>query len=282
MADDATASAPALAGKNLVVAYDGAPIIDGLSLTIPTGQMTVLVGGNGSGKSTLLRTLARLLKPRAGTVVLDGASIASLPTREVAKRLGMLPQGPVAPEGLTVRQLVAQGRYPHQGWLGQWSDRDEELTRAALDATELHDLSDRPLDALSGGQRQRAWIAMTLAQDTPILLLDEPTTFLDVAHQLDILELLRELNRRRGRTVVMVLHDLNQAARYADYLIALRTGQVVVAGSPGEVITEELVRAVFDLESRVIPDPIAGTPLCIPIGRATSTSREQAGTRPGG
>lgn len=280
MADDAPASVPALAGRDLVVAYDRAPIIDGLSLTIPTGQVTVLVGGNGSGKSTLLRTLARLLKPRAGTVVLDGASIASLPTREVAKRLGMLPQGPVAPEGLTVRQLVAQGRYPHQGWLGQWSDRDEEVTRAALHATELDDLSNRPLDALSGGQRQRAWIAMTLAQDTPILLLDEPTTFLDVAHQLDILELLRGLNRQRGRTVVMVLHDLNQAARYADYLIALRNGQIVMAGSPGEVITEDLVRAVFDLDSRVIPDPIAGTPLCIPIGRATTTSRVQAGSPP--
>jgi iron complex transport system ATP-binding protein len=270
MAEDLSASAPALAGHDLVVGYDGAPILAGLSLAIPTGQVTVLVGGNGSGKSTLLRTLARLMKPRAGSVVLDGASIASLPTREVAKRLGMLPQGPVAPEGLTVRQLVAQGRYPHQGWLGQWSDRDEKLTQDALAATELHDLADRPLDALSGGQRQRAWIAMTLAQDTAILLLDEPTTFLDVAHQLDILELLRDLNRQRGRTVVMVLHDLNQAARYADYLIALRDGRVVEAGRPDEVITEALVRAVFDLESRVIPDPVAGSPLCIPIGRVAT------------
>jgi iron complex transport system ATP-binding protein len=256
-----------LAAHDLVVAYDRAPILDGLSLEIPAGQVTVLVGGNGSGKSTLLRTLARLLKPRGGTVLLDGASIASLPTREVAKRLGMLPQGPVAPEGLTVRQLVAQGRYPHQGWLGQWSDQDEEQTRAALQATELSDLADRPLDALSGGQRQRAWIAMTLAQATPILLLDEPTTFLDVAHQLDILELLRGLNRRDGRTVVMVLHDLNQAARYADHLIALRDGRIVAEGRPSEILTEGLVREVFEVESRVIPDPVSGAPLCIPIGR---------------
>ncbi len=267
MADRVNGASSSLGSRDLVVAYDRAVIIDGLSLEIPAGQITVLVGGNGSGKSTLLRTLARLLKPRGGSVLLDGQAIAGLPTREVAKRLGMLPQGPTAPEGLTVRQLVGQGRYPYQGWLGQWSEEDEQHTRAALHATELLDLADRGLDTLSGGQRQRAWIAMTLAQDTPILLLDEPTTYLDVAHQLDILELLRELNRQRGRTVVMVLHDLNQAARYADYLVALRDGRILARGAPAEVITEDLVRAVFDLESRVLPDPVSGAPLCIPIGR---------------
>jgi iron complex transport system ATP-binding protein len=258
---------PRLVAQDLVVAYDRAPIIAGLNLAIPTQRITVLVGGNGSGKSTLLRALARLLKPRGGAVLLDGSSIATLPTREVAKRLGMLPQGLVAPDGVTVRQLVAQGRYPHQGWLGQWSRRDEELTRAALEAVELKEFADRQLDALSAGQRQRAWIGMTLAQDTPVLLLDEPTTFLDVAYQFDILELLRNLNRRHGRTVVMVLHDLNQAARYADHLIALRAGHILASGSPAAVITEDVVRSVFDVESRVFPDPVTGSPLFIPIGR---------------
>jgi iron complex transport system ATP-binding protein len=270
MADRGQTSSPTLACRDLVVAYDRAPVIQDLSLTIPMGRVTVLVGSNGSGKSTLLRTLARLLKPRGGTVLLDGASISALPTREVAKRLGMLPQGPVAPEGLTIRQLVAQGRYPHQGWLRQWSDQDERLTREALDATDLHDQADRPLDALSGGQRQRAWIAMTLAQDTPILLLDEPTTFLDVAHQLDVLDLLRGLNRQRGRTIVMVLHDLNQAARYADHLVALRDGRIVAEGRPAEVITEPIVRDVFELDSQIVVDPVSGAPLCIPIGRCRS------------
>jgi iron complex transport system ATP-binding protein len=179
----------------------------------------------------------------------------------------MLPQGPIAPEGLTIRQLVSQGRYPHQGWLRQWSDDDERQTVQALELTGLDDLADRPLDTLSGGQRQRAWIAMTLAQDTAILLLDEPTTFLDVAHQLDVLDLLRDLNRQRGRTIVMVLHDLNQAGRYSDHLVALRDGGIIAEGDPASVITEEIVRAVFDLESRVVADPVSGAPLCIPIGR---------------
>ena len=256
-----------LSTRRLTLAYDGASIIMNLDLAIPAGKITTLVGPNGCGKSTLLRGLARLLKPRAGTVYLDGADIFKLSTKAVAKRLGILPQGPVAPEGLTVRDLVAQGRYPYQNWLQQWSKEDERLVEQALATTGMTPLADRALDTLSGGQRQRAWIAMALAQDTEILLLDEPTTFLDLAHQIEVLDLLYELNQTEGRTIVMVLHDLNQACRYADYLVAVREGQVWAQGVPAQVMTETMVRQVFGLECRIVTDPVAGTPMCVPLGR---------------
>ncbi len=256
-----------LSTRRLTLAYDGASIIMNLDLAIPAGKITTLVGPNGCGKSTLLRGLARLLKPRAGTVYLDGADIFKLSTKAVAKRLGILPQGPVAPEGLTVRDLVAQGRYPYQNWLQQWSKEDERLVEQALATTGMTPLADRALDTLSGGQRQRAWIAMALAQDTEILLLDEPTTFLDLAHQVEVLDLLYELNQTEGRTIVMVLHDLNQACRYADYLVAVREGQVWAEGVPAQVMTEAIVREVFGLECRIVTDPVAGSPMCVPLGR---------------
>ncbi|WP_414564125.1 MULTISPECIES: ABC transporter ATP-binding protein [unclassified Anabaena] len=256
-----------LSTKSLSLAYDGAPIIRDLNLAIPSGQISALVGANGCGKSTLLRGLARLLKPCGGKVYLDGTSIFNLSTKEVAQQLGILPQSPVAPEGLTVRDLVAQGRYPYQNWLQQWSAKDEQIVQQSLEITYLLELADRALDTLSGGQRQRAWIAMALAQDTDILLLDEPTTFLDLAHQIEVLDLLYELNHTQGRTIVMVLHDLNQACRYADYLVAVKEGRIFTAGEPNQVMTEEMVKEVFGLQCRIVPDPVVRTPMCIPIGR---------------
>jgi iron complex transport system ATP-binding protein len=253
-----------LNAHDLVLSYGGPPVIDGLSLQIPHGQITALVGANASGKSTLLQALGRLLRPQTGDVLLDGASIASLPTREVARRLAILPQGPVAPEALTVRQLVTQGRYTHQRLLRRWSPEDEAALTGALKATSTSALANRPVDELSGGQRQRAWIAMALAQQTDLLLLDEPTTYLDLTHQVSILELIAQLNARDERTIVMVLHDLNQAARYADQIVALRQGAIVAAGPPEQIITEEMVRTVFDLDVRIIEDPITAGPLCIP------------------
>lgn len=250
--------------ERLTLAYEDDPVVAGLDLLIPSGRITALVGPNGCGKSTLLRGLARLLRPRGGTVYLDGASIFTMPTKELARRLGILPQGPVAPEGLTVRELVAQGRHPHQKWFQQWREEDERATERALSITGMEDLADRPVDALSGGQRQRAWIAMTLAQDTEVLLLDEPTTFLDMAHQMEVLQLLERLNREEGRTIVMVLHDLNAASRYADHVVAISEGRVRAAGTPREVVTREMLREVFGVEARMVPDPETGAPLCIP------------------
>ncbi len=258
----------ALTTRKLTLAYDSNVIIQGLDLAIPQGQITTLVGPNGCGKSTLLRGLARLLKPQSGTVYLDGDAVAHIPTKTLARRLGILPQSPTAPEGLTVRELVAQGRYPHQTWLRQWSKADELKVEAAIATTHLHEFANRPLDTLSGGQRQRAWIAMALAQDTEILLLDEPTTYLDLAHQIEVLDLLNTLNRRVGCTIVMVLHDLNMACRYSHHLVALRDGSVIVQGPPAAVVTEALVKQVFDLDSCIITDPIAGTPLCVPVSRS--------------
>lgn len=252
---------------NLALSYDRELIITNLDLTIPTEQITVLVGSNGCGKSTLLKGLARLLKPRNGAVYLDGQSIFQLSTKVVAKQLGILPQNPISPEGMTVRDLVAQGRYPYQNWLQQWSKDDECLVEQALAITGITSLADRLLDTLSGGQRQRAWIAMALAQDTEILLLDEPTTFLDLAHQIEVLDLLYELNQTKHRTIVMVLHDLNQACRYADYLVAMKEGQIFSQGTPEQVMTERMVQEVFSLECRIVLDPVMLTPMCIPIGR---------------
>jgi iron complex transport system ATP-binding protein len=261
------ATSIALTTRKLTLAYDGNVIIQGLDLAIPQGQITTLVGPNGCGKSTLLRGLARLLKPQGGTVYLDGDAIAHLPTKELAKRLGILPQSPAAPEGLTVRELVAQGRYPHQNWLQQWSKEDELKVEEAIATTHLHEFANRPLDTLSGGQRQRAWIGMALAQDTETLLLDEPTTYLDLAHQIEVLDLLYRLNCHAGRTIIMVLHDLNMACRYSHHLVALRNGTVLAQGKPAAIVTEEIVQQVFDLKSRIITDPVSGTPLCLPISQ---------------
>ncbi len=254
--------------EQLTLAYDATVVIHELSVTIPAGQITALVGPNGCGKSTLLRGIARLLAPRGGAAYLDGRAIHHIPTRELAQRLGILPQSPSAPEGLTVRELVAQGRYPHQAWFQQWSVVDEATVGRALEITGMTDLSDRPVDALSGGQRQRAWIAMTLAQETPIILLDEPTTFLDLAHQIEVLHLLERLNSDENRTIVMVVHDLNHATRHAQHVIALRDGQVVAAGTPANVVTPGLLRQVFGVEAEVVADPRTGVPLCIAYGLA--------------
>lgn len=257
-----------LRGVGLRLAYGDRIVADGLDLTLPAGQVSVLVGPNACGKSTALRTLARLLTPAAGAVYLGAEPVTALSLREFARRLALLPQTPLAPEGITVRELVSRGRTPHQRWWRQWSRGDEQVVEAAMAATGTADLADRTLDELSGGQRQRVWIAMALAQDTRVLLLDEPTTYLDLAYQVDVLELVTELNRRDGTTVVMVLHDLNQACRYADHLVAMRAGAVVAAGPPAEVITPELVRTVFGLDTEIITCPVAGTPLVIPKGRA--------------
>lgn len=264
-----------LRAEGLAVGYQETIVLQDLTVTIPSGKITALVGGNGCGKSTLLRTLARLLRPKGGTVYLDNAAIQTLPTRVVAQQMGILPQAPTAPEGLTVRELVAQGRYPHQNWLKQWSEQDEAAVARALSTTRMTDLADRLLETLSGGQRQRAWIAMALAQETEILLLDEPTTYLDLAHQMEVLDLLYELNEREGRTVVMVLHDLNQASRYAHHLVAIKDGLVFAEGDPIQVLNEEMVRCVFGMECHVMRDPLSGTPLCIPAGKYRCPMRGQ-------
>jgi iron complex transport system ATP-binding protein len=260
--------------KYLTLAYDSAPIIRNLNLAIPAQKITVLVGANGCGKSTLLRGLAKLLKPKSGIVYLDGKNISQLKAKTVAKKLGMLPQSPVAPEGLTVKDLVAMGRYPYQSWLQQWSKEDEKKVAEALEITTMSELAARPIDSLSGGQRQRAWIAMVLAQDTDLLLLDEPTTFLDLSHQVELLDLLDELHSSKGKTIVMILHDLNLSCRYGDYLVAVRQGKIYATGTPKQVMSEEMVREVFNLECRIIPDPLADTPMCIPLGRKVHRSKD--------
>ncbi|MCM1969313.1 ABC transporter ATP-binding protein [Streptomyces sp. G1] len=257
---------PRLAAKGVTVGYGDRTVIDALDVSIPPGVVTTIIGPNGCGKSTLLRTLSRLLKPTSGSVVLDGEDIARLRTRDVAKKLGLLPQAPVAPEGLTVADLVARGRHPHQSWLRQWSSDDASVVERALAMTGVADLADRPVDALSGGQRQRVWISMTLAQGTDLLLLDEPTTYLDLAHAVDVLDLVDDLHES-GCTVVMVLHDLNLAARYSDNLIVMKAGSVLAQGHPREVLTAELLHEAFGLRAMVIDDPVGDRPLVVPIGR---------------
>jgi iron complex transport system ATP-binding protein len=255
-----------LRAEDLTLAYDRRVVARDLNVQIADGSFTVIVGPNACGKSTLLKSLARVLKPRAGTVYLDGAAIASLPSRQVAKQLGMLPQSPVVPAGIAVEDLVARGRFAHQRLLRQWSADDEAAVRDAMAVTEVSELADRFVDELSGGQRQRVWLAVALAQQTPILLLDEPTTFLDLAHQFEVLDLCAELHEQ-GRTVVAVLHDLNQACRYATDLVVMRGGEIVAQGAPEAVMTAELVEHVFGVASQVMTDPQTGTPMVVPADR---------------
>ncbi|MER6175460.1 ABC transporter ATP-binding protein [Streptosporangium sp. NPDC001681] len=256
-----------LVAEGLTLGYGDRVVVESLDLVVPPGEITVIVGANACGKSTLLRSLSRLLAPREGHVVLDGRQVHRMPAKELARTLGLLPQSPVAPEGITVLDLVGRGRHPHQGIFSRWNDKDDAAVAAALEATRTTDLADRAVDELSGGQRQRVWIAMALAQQTDLLLLDEPTTFLDASHQVEVLDLLTDLNHTRGTTIVMVLHDLNLAARYADNLIALADGRLHASGTPAEVLTEDSVRTVFGLDSRIIEDPVSGRPLMLPIGR---------------
>ncbi len=271
---------PAMSNKHqllaagLDLAYGDRQIVTGLSLTVPPGKLTVIVGANASGKSTLLRGLARLLTPTRGAVYLDGKPIHQMPTREVATLLGVLPQTPIAPDAIAVTDLVGRGRYPHQGWFRRWTTEDDAAVAEALNATDTADLAGRAVDELSGGQRQRVWIAMALAQDTQLLLLDEPTTYLDINHQVEVLDLLTDLVRQRGRTVVVVLHDLNLACRYADHIVAMKSGHIVAEGSPGDVMTEAVVADVFGMPSRIVRDPVSDTPMVVPIGRHHAGSLE--------
>lgn len=256
-----------LAAQHLRLHYGDRAVIDGLDLRLPGGAVTAIVGPNACGKSTLLRGLTRLLRPTGGAVTLDGADIHRMPARALALKLGLLPQQPITPEGITVEALVRLGRYPHQRLLSPWSARDQAAVEDALRRTGTESLRDQPVDQLSGGQRQRAWIAVALAQDTEVLLLDEPTTFLDLRHQLEVLDLVADLHEEAGRTVVMVLHDLGQAARYADHLVVLHDGRLAAAGRPADVLDAELVRTVFGVDCLVIPDPETGTPLVVPRAR---------------
>lgn len=264
-----------LSGSGLTLAYERRTIAEHLDVTVPDHSFTVIVGPNACGKSTLLRALSRTLRPSAGTVLLDGQDIHTVPARTVARTLGLLPQSSIAPDGITVADLVARGRYPHQGLLRQWSREDERVVAESMAATGVSELAERYVDELSGGQRQRVWIAMALAQQTPLLLLDEPTTYLDIAHQIDVLDLCAELHTEQGRTLVAVLHDLNQAARYATHLIAMRAGRVIAAGAPGDIVTTALVEEVFGVVCRVIGDPETGTPLVIPAAPRRSAARTE-------
>lgn len=254
-----------IAGKSIDISYGQCRIIEHLDLAVTEGRFTALIGPNGSGKSTLLRAFAGLMKPSGGSILLDGKDLNDLSTRDVARKVGVLLQGPVAPEGLTVGDLVRQGRYPHRSLFSRWSAQDQEACEEALMLTGMADLSDRPLDSLSGGQRQRAWIAMTLAQQGEAILLDEPTTYLDLEHQIELMNLITKLVTKHGKTVVAVLHDINQAARYAQHIVILRDGRVTAAGTPDTVISSETVLDVFKVRTVVIRDPVAGTPLCIPL-----------------
>lgn len=255
-----------LRAEGLRLGYGDLVVVDGLDIAVADGAITVIIGPNGCGKSTLLRALGRLLAPRSGTVLLDGKQIHQMSTRDVAKIIGILPQTPLAPAGLSVADLVSRGRHPHQSWIKQWSAADDSKITEALRLTGMAEHANRVVDELSGGQRQRAWISMTLAQDTDLLLLDEPITYLDLAHQLDVLNLVRDLHTSRGTTVVMVLHDLNLAARYADTLVAMKGGRIVTSGPPGKVLTQNLLREVFEVDAKILADPVTGTPMVIPVG----------------
>jgi iron complex transport system ATP-binding protein len=261
-----------LAAARLTLAYPGRIVLDGIDLTVPDGRITAVVGPNGGGKSTLLRALSGIARPAAGEVTLDGIGLRRIPPKRLARRLAMLPQSPVVPTGVSVEALVRRGRHPHQRFLAPWSAGDQAAVDAALARTDLTELRARPVDQLSGGQRQRAWIALALAQRTEYLLLDEPTTFLDLRYQLDLLDLLAELNEEDGATLVLVLHDLAQAARYAHHLVVVHDGRIAAAGPPPEVLTERLVGEVFGVRCRVVPDPTSGSPLVLPIPRERRTA----------
>ncbi|MEZ2121759.1 MULTISPECIES: ABC transporter ATP-binding protein [unclassified Corynebacterium] len=258
-----TTSEPRLRVRGLTAGYGNTEILHGIDTDIPAGRITALIGPNGCGKSTLLSCFSTLL-PYGGSVLLDDRDLGCVPRRERARLLALLPQAPTAPDGLTVAQLVARGRHPHQSWWSQWSTRDEAEVGRALEITGVRDLAERTLDQLSGGQRQRVWIAMTLAQDTPTLLLDEPTTYLDLAHSIDVLSLVRSLCDEAGKTIVMVLHDLNLAVRYADHLLVMGEGKIAARGTPGEVMSPEMLRDVFGLKARIVPDPVTGGPMVVP------------------
>lgn len=261
--------------RALSMAYGERSIIEGLNLRLPAGQITAIVGPNGCGKSTLLAGLARLQKPSGGAVLLDGKAIGSLPTREVARRLALLPQDASAPEGLTVAELIRFGRQPHQGLFQQWSENDQRIIESALRAADLVELAERPLESMSGGQRQRAWIAMAIAQDTPLLLLDEPTSALDLGHQIEVFELIRQL-AEAGKTIVMVVHDLSSACRYADHLVAMKDGRLLAEGAPSQVVTAGLVEALYGVRCTLMSDPLSGTPVI--VGASRARCHEAAGT----
>lgn len=260
-------SSISLGTESVTLSYDQNIITQDLSIHIPEGKFSVIVGPNGCGKSTLLRAMSRLLKPQSGQVLLNGKNIHSLATRDVAKVLGLLPQSAIAPDGIKVVDLVARGRFPHQKWFQPWREQDQDAVDAAMKATDITAFAQLNVDQLSGGQRQRVWVAMALAQKTPLLLLDEPTTYLDIAHQIELMDLFQDLNRLQGHTIVAVLHDLNHACRYADNLIAMKSGQVVATGTPNDIVTETLIETVFGLPCIILEDPISGTPLVIPKGR---------------
>lgn len=253
--------------EDIVAGYDNKTVIQGVSLTIPSNKISVIIGANACGKSTLLKTLAKLIKPTSGTVTLDGRSIGKIPPKQLARVLGLLPQSPIVPEGISVADLVGRGRFPHQSLFSGWTKKDYEAVAEAMRIMDITELANSNIDELSGGQRQRVWIAMALAQQTDILFLDEPTTFLDITYQIEILDLLTDLNRKRGTTIVMVLHDINLSARYADYIFGLRKGKLIVEGPPSEVITSPLVKDIFGLDCVVIKDPVSGSPFAVPKGR---------------
>ncbi|WP_438872560.1 ABC transporter ATP-binding protein [Paractinoplanes pyxinae] len=269
-----------LQAERLSLGYGERTIVRDLTMHLPTGKVTIIVGPNACGKSTFLRGLARLLPASSGEVLLDGKSIHATPSREVALRLGILPQGPIAPDGITVTDLVSRGRHVHQGWFRRWSSDDDDAVTAALTATGTLPLAARPVDELSGGQRQRVWIAMALAQRTGILLLDEPTTYLDISHQVEVLDLLTDLNEAEGTTIVIVLHELNLAFRYADHLVVMKDGAVVTAGDPNDVLSAEIIEDVFGMRCRLVNDPISDTPMIVPIGRHRVGSHNPEGDRP--
>lgn len=270
-----TATQPRLVARDLHLGYGDRAIVEGLSLAIPEARFTAIVGANACGKSTLLRGLGRLLKPQRGEVLLDGRAIHALPTREVATRLGVLPQSPIAPDSISVADLVGRGRYPHQGWFRHWRAEDDAIVARALAATDCLDLADRAVDELSGGQRQRVWIAMALAQETDLLLLDEPTTYLDINHQVEVLELLSGLVTEGQRTVVAVLHDLNLAFRYADHCVVMQGGRILAEGNPREIVTAPLIEAAFGLRCVIATDPVSGTPLICSLGRPTASEQDR-------
>lgn len=276
---DAAAEPRVLSTHAVESGYGNRRVVHGVDLEVPTGKITVLIGANACGKSTLLKTMARVLIPTAGSVQLDGEHLTKIPTRQLARHLGLLPQQPVAPEGIVVSDLVSRGRHPHQGLFASTTQADRHLVEEALTVTGTASLAQRRIDELSGGQRQRVWIAMALAQRTDVLLLDEPTTFLDLAHQVEVLDLLTDLNHRRGTTIVLVLHDINLAARYADHVIAMKEGRVLASGAPCEVVTEKLMFDVFGLHSQVIADPSSGMPLVIPLGRHHTQDKSSEETR---